>query len=157
MFPLLSDPDPDVRAATAFVLAAATSEIQRVSSTLHGRLAVEDDPSVRVSLILAIAQLAREHHDENAPSWARELWSDPGRPSEIRIGAGLAWLCLVDEPAPDELHALLADPSTDDCGDLFQRVPWIRPVDYHGSGLRRCIHEMLTPDVPGRHEGSLLV
>ncbi|ARI56910.1 hypothetical protein A6E92_32100 (plasmid) [Streptomyces sp. S8] len=153
MFPLLPDPDPDVRSATAFVLAAATSEIARVSSTLHHRLAVEDDPVVRVSLILAIAQFAREHQDENAPSWARELWSDLGRPPEIRIGAGLAWLCLVDDPAPDELQALLADPSTDQCSDLFQRVPWIRPVDYYGSGLRRCIHQMLTLDVPGQHDG----
>ncbi|MFE6729496.1 HEAT repeat domain-containing protein [Streptomyces californicus] len=148
LFPLLPDPDPDVRSATAFVLAAVTGEIARVSSALHRRLAVEDDPVVRVSLILAIAQLAREHQDEDAPSWARELWSDPGRPPEIRIGAGLAWLCLVDGPAPDELQALLADPSTDQCSDLFQRVPWIRPVDHYGSGLRCCIHEMLTLDVP---------
>ncbi|WP_235495786.1 hypothetical protein [Streptomyces violaceoruber] len=148
LFPLLPDPDPDVRSATAFVLAAATGEIARVSSALHRRLAVEDDPVVRVSLILAIAQLAREHQDEDAPSWARELWSDTGRPPEIRIGAGLAWLCLVDGPAPDELQALLADPNTDRCSDLFQRVPWIRPVDHYGSGLRRCIHEMLTLDVP---------
>jgi hypothetical protein len=79
--------------------------------------------------------------------WARELWSDPGRSPEIRIGAGLAWLCLVDNPVPDELRALLTDLSTDQCSDLFQRVPWLGPVDSN-SGLRRCIHEMLTPDVP---------
>ncbi|MBC9716616.1 hypothetical protein H9Y04_29200 [Streptomyces sp. TRM66268-LWL] len=124
-----------------------TSEFQRVSATLHRRLAVEDDPVVRVSLILAIAQLAREHEDDNASAWTRGLWSDPGRSSEIRIGAGLAWLCLVDDPVPDELRALLTDPSTDRCGDLFQRVPWIEPVDSYGSGLRRCIREMVTPDV----------
>jgi hypothetical protein len=147
LFPLLPDPDPDVRSTTAFVLAAATSKIPRVSSTLHRRLAVEDDPVVRVSLILAIAQLAREHQDEHAPVWARELWSDPGRSPEIRIGAGLAWLCLAGNPVPDELRALLTDPSTDQCTDLFQRVPWLGPVDSN-SGLRRCIHEMLTPDVP---------
>ncbi|WP_435192128.1 HEAT repeat domain-containing protein [Streptomyces sp. bgisy126] len=153
VFPLLSDPDPDVRSEAAFVLAEATSDIQRVSSTLHHMLAEEDDPVVCVSLTLAIARLAREHQDENAPSWARELWSDPGRSPEIRIGAGLAWLCLVDDPAPDELRALLTDLSTDRCSDLFQRVPWIRPVDYYGSGLRRCIHEMLTPDLPYPSDG----
>ncbi|MFJ3824522.1 hypothetical protein [Streptomyces nodosus] len=144
---LLPDSDPDVRSATAFVMAAATSEIPRVSATLHRRLAVEDDPAVRVSLILAIAQLAREHQDEHASAWARELWSDPGRSPEVRIGAGLAWLCLVGDAVPDELRALLIDPSTDQCSDLFQRVPWLGPVDAN-SGLRRCIHEMLTPDVP---------
>ncbi|WP_249375552.1 hypothetical protein [Streptomyces sp. I05A-00742] len=147
LFPLLPDPDPDVRSATAFVLAAATSEIPRVSSILHRRLAVEDDPVVRVSLILAIAQLACEHQDEHAPAWARELWSDPGRSPEIRIGAGLAWLCLVGDPVPDELRAFLTDPSADRRSDLLQRVPWLGPVDSN-NGLRRCIHEMLTPDVP---------
>ncbi|MGW8685423.1 hypothetical protein ACWGNN_31155 [Streptomyces sp. NPDC055817] len=49
---------------------------------------------------MAIAQLAREHQDEHAPAWARDLWSDPGRSPEIRIGAGLAWLCLVGDPSP---------------------------------------------------------
>ncbi len=152
LFPLLSDPDPDVRSATAFVLAAATGEYPRVSSILHRRLAVEDDPVVRVSLILAIAQLAREHQDEHAPAWARELWSDPDRSSEIRIGAGLAWLCLVGDPVPDELQALLTDPRTDQCSDLFQRVPWIEPVDAD-SGLRRCVQHMLTLDTTCQHDG----
>ncbi|WP_371681474.1 HEAT repeat domain-containing protein [Streptomyces sp. NBC_01276] len=148
LFPLLPDPDPDVRSATAFVLAVATGETPRIASALRRRLAVEDDPVVQVSLILAIAQLAREHGDEHARVWAREVWSDPDRSPEMRIGAGLAWLCLADDdPAPDELHALLTDPSTDRLSDLLQRVPWLPPVDSH-SGLRRCIHEMLRPDIP---------
>ncbi|MFI6875404.1 hypothetical protein ACIBL6_18385 [Streptomyces sp. NPDC050400] len=147
LFPLLSDPDAEVRSATAFVLAVATGQMPRTGSTLHRRLAVEDDPVVRVSLILAIAQLAREHQDEHAPGWARELWSDLGQPPEIRIGAALAWLCLVDDPVPDELRALLTDPSTGQRNDLFQQVPWLPPVDSH-DGLRRCVHDMLTPEVP---------
>ncbi|MGW2256139.1 hypothetical protein ACWCXH_39300 [Kitasatospora sp. NPDC001660] len=106
-----------------------------------------------MSLILAIAQLAREHQDEDAPAWARDLWSDPGRPPEIRIGAGLAWLCLVTDPVPDELRTLLTDPGTDQLGELFQQVPWLLPVDY-SSGLRRCIHEMLTLDVPWERESD---
>ncbi|OIJ69801.1 hypothetical protein WN71_000825 [Streptomyces mangrovisoli] len=147
MLPLLPHPDPDVRSAAAFVLATATGGVLGVSAALHDRLTVEDDPRVRVSVILAIAQLAREHGDEHAPAWARRLWSDTGRPPEIRIGAALAWLCLVDDPAPAELVALLTDPTTELYGDQLQQVPWIRPVDSR-SGLRRCIHDMLTPDVP---------
>ncbi|MEW2265537.1 hypothetical protein ACGF5T_32585 [Streptomyces sp. NPDC047853] len=77
----------------------------------------------------------------------RNLWSDPGRPPHVRIGAGLAWLCLVDGPAPDELHALLTDPGTRQHSDLFQQVPWIPPVDT-SYGLRRCIHDMLRPNSP---------
>ncbi|MHA6757612.1 hypothetical protein [Streptacidiphilus sp. PAMC 29251] len=145
LLPLLSDPAAEVRSATAFVLAAATGEVPRISAALHRGLAVEDDPAVRVSLVLAIAQLAREHQDEHAPAWARSLWSDPGRPYELRIGAGLAWLCLVTDPAPDQLRTLLTAPGTEQHGDLLQRVPWLRPVDPI-SGLRRCINDMLTSE-----------
>ncbi|MEU9037986.1 hypothetical protein AB0D45_24220 [Streptomyces sp. NPDC048352] len=141
---LLPDPDPEVRSAAAFVLALATGGVPRISSALHDRLVVEDDPAVQVSLVLAIAQLAREHQDGPARDWVRDLWSDPGQPPHVRIGAGLAWLCLVDSPAPDELHALLTDPGTRRHRDLFQQVPWIAPVD-RDDGLRRCIHDMLTP------------
>lgn len=146
LFPLLSDPEAGVRSAAAFVLAVATGEIPHILSALHHRLALEDDPVVRVSLILAIAQLAREQQDEHTPVWTRDLWSDPGRPHEVRIGAGLAWLCLVDDPVPDELRALLTDPSTDRHSDLLQRVPWLAPVD-SVSALRSCIDEMLMPRI----------
>lgn len=67
LFPFLPDHDPDVRSATAFVLATATGEMPRISSALHSRPAVEDDPAVRVSLILAIARLARDGAMTNRP------------------------------------------------------------------------------------------
>ncbi len=104
--------------------------------------------AVPLSLILAIAQLAREHHHGHAPQWAQDLWSDPGRPPEVRIGAGLAWLCLATAPAPDELRALLTDPGTRQYDDLLEPVPWLTWVDHNGSGLRTCIDEMLTTTVP---------
>ncbi|MFD8596689.1 hypothetical protein ACFV1L_16970 [Kitasatospora sp. NPDC059646] len=148
LLPLLSDPDPEVRAMTAYVLAAATGEPSDVTSALRLRLGREEDAVVRVSLVLAIAQLAREHGDDRAPGWARELWSDPGQPTEVRIGAGLAWLCLVADPAPDELRALLADPGIRQYDDLLQPVPWLAWVDFTGPGLRRCLGEMLPADVP---------
>ncbi|MGW2083405.1 hypothetical protein ACWCOW_42355 [Streptomyces sp. NPDC001939] len=150
VLPLLSDPDPDpeVRSVTAYVLAAATGELSHVSSALRSRLAKEDDAAARVSLILAIAQLAREHQYGHAPQWAQDLWSDPGRPPEVRIGAGLAWLCLATDPAPDELRALLTDPGTRPYDDLLQPVPWLTWVDHHGAGLRSCIDEMLTTTIP---------
>ncbi|MFB6678842.1 hypothetical protein ACFCWG_41850 [Streptomyces sp. NPDC056390] len=97
-----------------------------------------------MSLILAIAQIAREHQDGHALIWAQDLWSDPGRPPEVRIGAGLAWLCLATDPAPDELRALLTDPGTRPYDDLLQPVSWLTWVDHHGAGLRSCIDEMLT-------------
>ncbi|MEU3821936.1 hypothetical protein AB0E74_20310 [Streptomyces sp. NPDC030392] len=144
LFPLLSDPDPEVRSQTAYVLAVATGEISHILSALRYRLAREDDAVVRVSLILAVAQLAREHQDEQASGWAEGLWSDPGRPLEVRIGAGLAWLCLVTDPAPDELRTLLTDPATRQYEGLLQAVPWLTWVDHDGLGLRRCVNDMLT-------------
>ncbi|WP_237547399.1 MULTISPECIES: hypothetical protein [Streptomyces] len=101
-----------------------------------------------MSLILAIAQLAREHQDEHASQWARGLWSDPGRPPEVRIGAGLAWLCLATGPAPDELRALLTDPGTRQYDVLLQQVPWFTWIDPAGVGLRSCTDEMLTASIP---------
>ncbi|MFG2952084.1 hypothetical protein [Streptomyces adustus] len=147
LLPLLSDPDPGVRSVTAYVLAAAAGELSPFSA-LQSRLAEEDDAVVRVSLILAIAQLAREHRDEHAPGWARGLWSDPGRPPEVRIGAGLAWLCLVAEPAPDELRAFLTGPGTRHYDGLLQPVPWLTWIESTGVGLRSCIDEMPAADVP---------
>ncbi|MGW3311077.1 DUF6420 family protein [Streptomyces sp. NPDC001073] len=51
---------------TAYVLAVATGELSQVSSALQSRLAKEDNPVVQVSLIPAVAKLAREHQDEHA-------------------------------------------------------------------------------------------
>ncbi|WP_234355891.1 hypothetical protein [Kitasatospora aureofaciens] len=149
LLPLLSDPAPEVRSVTAYVLAAATDEIPRVSSALRFKLANEDDAVARVSLILAIAQLAREHQDDHAPRWARDLWSDPGRPPEARIGAGLAWLCLGTDPVPDELRTLLTDPDIPQYDALLQPVPWLTWADAPGFALRNCIDEMLTVNIPG--------
>ncbi|MER7585033.1 hypothetical protein [Kitasatospora sp. NPDC097691] len=144
LLPLLSDPDPEVRAVTAYALAAATGELPHLTSALHSRLATEDDAVARMGLVLAIAQLAREHHDSHAPGWARDLWSAPGRPPEIRIGAGLAWLCLVTDPAPDELRTLLTDPAIRRYDDLLHPVPWLTWIDTTGFGLRSCIDDILT-------------
>ncbi|MEU9339545.1 hypothetical protein AB0D49_41495 [Streptomyces sp. NPDC048290] len=144
LLPHLSGPDPEVRSVTAYVLAAATGEHSRVSQALHLRLAKEADAAVRVSLILAIAQLAREHQDDRAPCWARGLWSDPTRPPEVRIGAGLAWLSLVTDPAPDELRAFLTGPGVRPYDNLLQPVPWLTWSGPTDAGLRGCIDEMLT-------------
>lgn len=149
LFPLLSDPDPEVRSATAFVLATACGDMARISLALDDRLVMEEEPAVRVSLILAIGQLAREDNSEHAPAWARTLWSDAAQPLEDRVGAALAWLCLVDDPVPDELRTFLTHPGTDHLGELFQQVPWLPPVDWHGNALRTCIHEMLSLNVSG--------
>lgn len=39
-----------------------------------------------------------------AGAWARALWADHSQPADVRVPAALAWLCLVDDPVPDELR-----------------------------------------------------
>ncbi|WP_406290484.1 hypothetical protein [Embleya sp. NBC_00896] len=58
---LLDDPDPEVREAAAYVLAASSGRAWEISAALHERFRIEEVPRLRAGLILAIAQLAREH------------------------------------------------------------------------------------------------
>ncbi|MFI1386378.1 hypothetical protein [Embleya sp. NPDC020886] len=83
---LLDDPDPRVREAAAYVLAASSGRAREISAALHGRFRVEEVPRLRAGLILAIAQLAGEHRHEDAASFTRACWSDPARPPEVRVG-----------------------------------------------------------------------
>ncbi|MFB7421466.1 hypothetical protein ACFC1L_43685 [Streptomyces sp. NPDC056210] len=143
VLPLLSDPDPEVRSVTAYVLAAATGELSHVSSALRSRLAKEDDAAARVSLILAIAQLAREHQYGHAPQWARDLWSDPGRPPEVRIGAGLAVSGhrprprRAPRPAHRPRHPSIRRPAPAGAMADLGRPPWLRAAQLH----RRNAHD----------------
>ncbi|GAB2481798.1 HEAT repeat domain-containing protein [Nocardiopsis aegyptia] len=143
---LLDDPVPDIRSPACYALATASGAVGRISAALHDRFRVEEEPAVRASLVLAIGQLARERADGHAVAWTRGLWSDPARPAEVRVGGALAWWCLVDDPVPAELRAVLDDVVTDDTVRLMADVPWMRAVDEHGAGLTRCVARMLRPD-----------
>ena len=143
---LLDDPAADIRCLACYALATASGEADRISAALHGRFRTEEDPLVRASLVLAIGQLAGEHSDEHAIDWTRGLWSDPERPAEVRVGAALAWSCLVDDPIPQELRTVLDDIVTDDLVRLMAEVPWLGMVDDHGAGLTRCVAQMFGAD-----------
>ncbi|WP_405533349.1 hypothetical protein OG592_39765 [Streptomyces avidinii] len=149
LLPLLHDPDPEVRAAACYALATATGEADRIADALRARLAVEETPGGRASLVLAVAELAREHADLRAAAWARSLWLDPAQPADVRVAAALAWLCLVDDPVPDDLRGVLdalvatADPA----GDL-DGGRWIAHVD-DAQGLARTLDQMLNDAPPG--------
>lgn len=54
-----------------------------------------------------------------------------------------------NRPRPDELRTLLTDPGIRQYDDLLQPVPWLTWVDPTGVGLRSCIAEMLTANIPG--------
>jgi hypothetical protein len=141
---LLDDPDTAVRCSACYALAAVTGEVERTLAALHGRLRAEKVPEVRVSLVLAIAQLAREHHTSgDATVWTRGLWSSSEQDAGTRLGAALAWLCLTEEPVPDQLLGVLPQVLTTVVVDAMSRVPWMRYVDINGTGVHRCLTQML--------------
>ncbi|MFF7249796.1 hypothetical protein ACFZBU_38530 [Embleya sp. NPDC008237] len=151
---LLDDPDPDVREAAAYVLAASTGRAGEISAALHDRFRAEDHARVGASLVLAIAQLAREHRHEDAAAFTRALWSDPTRTAEVRVSAALGWLCLVDDPAPDALRAVLDACVTDELGRSMASMPWMTQVDHDGDGLTHTLHRMFDPDSRRRPAGA---
>lgn len=147
LLPLLGDPDTTVRIASAYALAAASDRIQDILSALHDRLLAEHAPAVRAGLVLAIAELARAYQDSQTTAWIQACWSDPGQPPEVRVSAALGWMCLTDEPIPDDLRTILDDLATDETAQLMAPLPWMRaaasaPTD----GLHRCLQAMLHPD-----------
>ncbi|MFJ3661618.1 HEAT repeat domain-containing protein [Streptomyces sp. NPDC090119] len=147
LLPLLDDPDPVVRLAAAYALAAATSRVRDIRAAFHARLLVEHDPATRAGLVLALAELGRAHPDPWTARWLRSCWSDPARPPEVRVIAALGWMCLTDLPVPDELRTMLDDLATDETARLTAPLPWMRAVaSIGGDGLTRCLRTMLHPD-----------
>ncbi|MFD4870439.1 hypothetical protein [Streptomyces sp. NPDC058412] len=55
----------------------------------------------------------------------RERWQDRTEAPEARWAAALGWLCLTDEPAPDEMRAAVADLTTDDRARAMDALPWM--------------------------------
>ncbi|MFJ8623793.1 HEAT repeat domain-containing protein [Kitasatospora sp. NPDC093550] len=145
---LLDDPAPAVRQAAAFALAAAAPPPRHGPAALHARLTVEDDPAVRACLVLAIGQLAREEGEPDTAARLHEWWQDPTRPTDVRVSAALAWLCLVDDPIPDDLDTLLDTAVTDDLTALLAPVPWLRDAEDGGkdNGLLTALAQMRNPD-----------
>ncbi|WP_329248237.1 HEAT repeat domain-containing protein [Actinoallomurus sp. NBC_01490] len=146
LLPLLDEPDPEIRQAACYALAAASGKVEHITAALHERLRAEPDRAVRAGLVLGIGQLAWDHHDERVVKQARTWWSNPEQPVEVRASAALAWLCLVDGPVPDDLRAVLDTIVTDDLARLLASVPWMRNVEYRGDGLRHCLDQILNPD-----------
>ncbi|MFI9785579.1 hypothetical protein ACIHEI_19095 [Kitasatospora sp. NPDC051984] len=140
LLPLLDHPTATLRAVTAYALAAAAVPARdRITAALHTRFATETDPMTRASLVLAIAQLAWETRDPTTIAHTRAWWQDPTRPTEVRVSAAIAWLCLVDDPIPAELDPLLDAAAAD---ELIDTVRWIHDAD----GLRNILDQMRNPD-----------
>jgi hypothetical protein len=139
---LVQDDDPGVRIFTAWAMSTALTLPPAAATALRTRLAVEDDPAVRISLVLAIAQL------DASPDEVEQWWRDPAQPADVRFAASLAWLCLTDAPAPNDLTVLFGELTTPQMQQAFQRVPW-PTYDFH-DGLAGWLAKFLetAPDTP---------
>lgn len=130
---LLDDTDPAVRASAAYALATAKAAPPHMAEALRARLAVENDEPVRISLVLALAQLAIERGEvAMAVAWAEPLWTVEANPIDLRFAAALAWLCASTAPTPQPLLDLLAAAATPAMQQWMERVPWPDDIAGHG-------------------------
>lgn len=125
----------------------ASRDARSISDALRARLDIEQTPKARTSLVLAVAELGREHHLPDIPGWTRALWVDPTRPADVRVPAALAWLCLVPDPVPGDLRATLTGLVTEDLAEVLDDVLWIAHID--DKGLDRTLDQMLNDTEPG--------
>ncbi|MFB6888916.1 hypothetical protein ACFCX4_06325 [Kitasatospora sp. NPDC056327] len=145
--PLLHDPEPAIRIHAAYALAAATDLDHAVRAAFHARLDAEQDPLVRAALVFATAEATRAHPHPSTTVWMRERWRDRAQAPEARLAAAIGWLGLTDEPAPDDLRALVDCLSTDERAHAMDDLPWMASVGgSNETGLRRCVREMLHPE-----------
>lgn len=121
--PLLHDPDPAIRTSVAYALATATDLDRAVCAAFRTRLDAEQDPIVRAALILATAEVTRTRPHQPTTLWVRECWRDGTQVSEARLAAAIGWLCLTDEPAPDDLCAAVDDLATDERAHVMDDLP----------------------------------
>ncbi|MEV0565104.1 HEAT repeat domain-containing protein [Dactylosporangium sp. NPDC050588] len=157
LLPLLGDAAPGNRSAAAYALATVPpAGSPEAAAALRGRLAVEADPAVRISLVLAVAQLALDHGDAaEVVAWAGDLCGGEVHPLDVRFAAVLAWLCATPAAPPEPLLRLLLA-GAEEAESWMRRVPWMSQQLDHGMGtwlvaLLGDTHEFpLRPDPVGR-------
>ncbi|MFD7438363.1 hypothetical protein [Streptomyces sp. NPDC059861] len=149
LLPLLNDSDPTIRIDAAYTLATAGDPDHTVRSDLAARFATEHDAIVRAALLLAAAETSRAHAHPPTVWWLRERWQDWTEAPEVRLAAAIGWLCVTDEPAPEDLHQTINTFATDERAHAMDALPWMNAAAGSGEpGLRRCIRCMLHPEEP---------
>src|SRR5262249_34705238 len=120
-----------------------------VRSALRTRFAVEQDPIVRPALVLAIAEATRAHPHVPTAAWMSDQLRDRTQAPEVRLAAAISWLCLTDEPAPEDLRVAVDDLATGARAAAMDALPWMAAAGGAGeTGLRRCVREILPPERP---------
>ena len=155
---LLGDRDPAVRAHAAYALATAASLPSHARHELRARLAVEREPPVRISLVLAVTQLAvGQADDPGIATWTQQLWEAQGNPADVRLAGALAWLCATRARPPAALLDLLTALAGAPAAQWLRDVPWPDEIDYYG-GLAAWLVSFLgdKPELQARLITSLI-
>jgi HEAT repeat protein len=130
---LLDDPDPTVRAHAAYALATAAPPPPAARNGLLARMLVEREPSVRMSLVLAVTQLALEHGDGSGiVAWTADRWTGDANPDDVRLAGALAWLCATSDPPPTTMLTMLTAQAGKRAEQWLKDVPWIEDIEYRG-------------------------
>ncbi|MFS0698314.1 hypothetical protein [Streptomyces nitrosporeus] len=120
---LLNGSAPAIRIDAAYTLATAADPDHTVRTGLATRLATEHDAVVRAALLLTAAETTRAHAHPPTVWWLRERWQDRTEAPEVRLAAAIGWLCLTDEPAPEDLHQTLSTLATDERTHTMDALP----------------------------------
>ncbi|MGW7312692.1 hypothetical protein [Streptomyces sp. NPDC054865] len=149
LLPLLDDPDPAIRVEAAYALATAADLDHIVRTALAGGFEAERDPMVRAAFTLATAEITRAHPHPPTVAWLRERWHDDAEAPEVRLAAAIGWLCLTDDPAPEELRRIVDALADDECAHAMEALPWMSfAAGTNEPGLLCCRRCMLHPEEP---------
>lgn len=149
LLPLLGDSDPTVRVDAAYVLATAADPDHIIRTALADGFATEADAMVRAALLLAAAEIARAQPHPATVTWLRERWHDRTEVPEARLAAAVGWLCLTDQPAPEELRRTVDTLADDERAHAMEALPWMHAASGSNEpGLLRCRRCMLHPEEP---------
>lgn len=148
LLPLLDDPDPTIRIDAAYALATAADPDHTVRTAFATRLATEGDAMVSAALLLAAAETTRAYAQPPIASWIRERWQDRTPAPEARLAAAIGWLCLTDEPGPEDLRHTFDVLATDERAQAMEALPWMTAAGSGEPGLLRCVRRMLHPKEP---------
>ncbi|SBU96228.1 hypothetical protein YW3DRAFT_05715 [Streptomyces sp. MnatMP-M77] len=148
LLPLLNDSDPTIRIDAAYALATAADPHHTVRTALATRFAMDHDAIVRAALLLAAAEITRAHAHPPTVWWLRERWRDWTEAPEVRLAAAIGWLCLTDDPVPEDLHQTINTFATDERAHAMDALPWMSAAGSGEPGLRRCIRCMVHSEDP---------
>ncbi|MEU8883279.1 hypothetical protein [Streptomyces hydrogenans] len=147
LLPLLNDSAPTIPIDAAYALATVADHTVRTG--VATRFATEHDATVRAALLLAAAEATRAHPHPPTVRWLRERWHDRTEAPEARLAAAIGWLCLTDEPAPEDLHQIINTLATTERVHTMDALPWMNAAaGSREPGLRHCIRRILHPEEP---------